>query len=1102
MFPSSGIFADINCPFEQLGLCERPHCIYKHATKSWDTCGGLSKSSIVDLTGTQYDSPYAACGEPVNDGTTGNYLHDLERINKEIETVRHQVEQEQRRLSCYQTIQADNKNDAPISKHTTQVRTRKSSNKEQKVKNQQSLEISRPADCRPSNEIAPAPYQVPISRSPSPELLDDSNEDSILIIDDPLSPVEISSDVQRPIVSLVGKSSQNMEEVRKGKTVPDLLDCTSKKLKAADVLDVTSSSELRYDTNEVYNCGDNNSPPTFGYGKEYKKAPVDGSVVALNEWSYPQSELSCTLEKVNPFSYKVPPANSPPMQHIKQILTEQPAQNRVHSHKSPVQSVESHEQNNQKVPEGLLQKQGNINHVSPVTCQVRAEPPSGKSQFSTGVSSVHPLMSNRAESSEQLFIYENEPVIIINSSSEDEEKGLNYSDLELSDSDPMEECYRIFMEANQEDKKNQEHPDETVGANMDVEKPEGDVKLQPLPGKKRMAHEAQHIESLAKRRPQPQILVPLQEPAASKFVSNPTITSKIQQVQQKASTLTASVKASQAFVSSTSQRKPEAQSALPLTQTHGNLQPPPVQNAYLNYIPLGTAVIEVGNNLHLILPQSGFPPSAASTSTPVTSVLTPVGQVHPNGVTLKQAYHPLTITPLPRYRLTAPVLIAPPVRRPALNSGFASTSLHSKAASAAPQAAVQAAAKPVPAKRKLRQQCEAAKDKVPHDVRQRYVNMFTEEFLKTTANVNEAFEKALAEEKTVYNRSINKLKYLSVAVNALKKLKNQSAAAAKTDEKQGNSQKSKGSIPLNPLKMKGNDEMTLYEILQDYVLSDEKMIENNFPVPHPEKRGSAVLFNDKKVNTESLKRICCRCGATYSVSQTGKHIRKEECNYHYGKGVEKRVPGGLETRYSCCQGVMGAPGCQVFKLHVHDSLNLDGFVSTASRHPSDKSCPGVYSLACEMCYTIHGLEVSRVTVVNSNVQVIYDTFVKPDNEVIDYNTRFSGISEEDVKDNHTSLKEVQENLLSFISADTILIGHGLETDLCLLKLLHGMVVDTSVVFPHRLGPPHKLSLNSLTADYLRRIIQESVCGHDTAEDAAACMELMLWKLKEDGKLKK
>lgn len=47
---------------------------------------------------------------------------------------------------------------------------------------------------------------------------------------------------------------------------------------------------------------------------------------------------------------------------------------------------------------------------------------------------------------------------------------------------------------------------------------------------------------------------------------------------------------------------------------------------------------------------------------------------------------------------------------------------------------------PAPNKRKMKQ-CDSTKDKVPHDVRQRYVSMFTEEFLKTTANVNEAFEK-------------------------------------------------------------------------------------------------------------------------------------------------------------------------------------------------------------------------------------------------------------------------------------------------------------------------------------------------------------------------
>lgn len=48
--------------------------------------------------------------------------------------------------------------------------------------------------------------------------------------------------------------------------------------------------------------------------------------------------------------------------------------------------------------------------------------------------------------------------------------------------------------------------------------------------------------------------------------------------------------------------------------------------------------------------------------------------------------------------------------------------------------------------------------------------------------------------------------------------------------------------------------------------------------------------------------------------------------------------------------------------------------------------------------------------------------------------RFSGISEDDVKGNHTSVREVQEKLLSFINDDTILIGHGLETNLCALKV--------------------------------------------------------------------
>ncbi|XP_033946219.1 RNA exonuclease 1 homolog isoform X2 [Pseudochaenichthys georgianus] len=1157
MFPSSGLFAYIKCPFSKRGLCERPHCLYKHATELRDKFGAKSanyKSSIVDFAGVQN-------GYAVNDETKDDCFQELERINKEIETVRHEVEQEQKRLSRYQTVQADSKNTAtlstpetagqlkgkgtcgrssyttftktysrerkyvvdqskprtdleydPLSNFSAGIRSYSSAGKEQKGKNGQGLKRARNAV--PCDQNKPVLCQPGPSCSPSPDPLDDSNEDSVLIIDIPPSPDKKRVRAQQSGDSLAGKylkEEADKLEVKK----PHIL------LLNAEACKVTSQPASKIKGNRLSsNCVAENTKSYINVyeNRECENIPVDRSVVELTGFS---EDLRCetqemthfqaaeeVFEKItgpaspvnldqqvndwndlvfekeeNMFQFEFPQyANSGSLctqQTMQAQAAEQPAQSRVGYQPGQMQGQAA-------APENYLEP------AEPTSDHGNGQAwhESSASNMITGAESLSP-------SNEQLLVKEKTvgEILIISSSDDDDE--LNYSDVELSDSDPMEECYRIFMEAN-ENNGNEEQPDVSVGA-MEEEKTKLDVKQQALPGKKRLAHEAKRIEPASKSRPQPQVLVPLRGPAVSGFASQPSITPEIQQVQQRVSMLTASVKGVQPLVHSNSQRRLETQVApLHSIQTPESLQPAPVQNTYMNYISLGTAVIGVGNNLHLILPEGTFPLPVTSSSSQVTSVLTPISHLPTSYGAVRQMYHLPAVTPMQRYRTTAPVLIPAPARKPSLTSAFAAT-LSSPAASTTSQTAVHAGLKLVPTKRKMKQQCETVK--VPHDTRQRYVNLFTAEFLKTTANVNDAFEKALAEEKAVYNRSMNKLKYMSVAVNALKKLKNQVAVADK-DENEVNSPKSKGNIPLN-LKFKGNDDTALYESLKEYVLSEETLVESNFPVQHPEKPGCAVLFADnKKGHADPLKRICCRCGATYSVSQTGKHIRKEECNYHYGKGVTNKVPGGVETRYSCCEGVMGAPGCQVFKLHVHDFISMDGFVSTVPRCPSDTSCPGVYSLDCEMCYTIHGLELSRVTVVNCNLQVVYDAFVRPDYEVIDYNTRFSGISEEDLKGNHTSLREVQETLLSFISTDTILIGHGMETDHYALKLLHGTVVDTSVVFPHRLGLPHKLTLNKLTADYLRRIIQESVCGHDTADDAAACMELMLWRVKEDGKFKK
>lgn len=47
--------------------------------------------------------------------------------------------------------------------------------------------------------------------------------------------------------------------------------------------------------------------------------------------------------------------------------------------------------------------------------------------------------------------------------------------------------------------------------------------------------------------------------------------------------------------------------------------------------------------------------------------------------------------------------------------------------------------------------------------------------------------------------------------------------------------------------------MVFYECLKGYVLTEEKLIENNFPLQHPEKLGSAVLSADDKKSTSDRK---------------------------------------------------------------------------------------------------------------------------------------------------------------------------------------------------------------------------------------------------------
>ncbi|KAF8453050.1 hypothetical protein BGX38DRAFT_1091214 [Terfezia claveryi] len=168
----------------------------------------------------------------------------------------------------------------------------------------------------------------------------------------------------------------------------------------------------------------------------------------------------------------------------------------------------------------------------------------------------------------------------------------------------------------------------------------------------------------------------------------------------------------------------------------------------------------------------------------------------------------------------------------------------------------------------------------------------------------------------------------------------------------------------------------------------------------------------------------------------------------------------------------------------------------------------IFSVDCEMCITEVGPELTRVSVIGWDGRVVYDTLVKPNRPIVDYLTQFSGITKEKLHPITTTLSDVQSHLVKlFLPAHrVILVGQSLNSDMKALKLMHPYIVDTSLIYDHSKGKPYKPSLKWLSMKYLKREIQKGQHfnpgtkkmepGHDSIEDAVACIDLVKLKLEK------
>lgn len=254
---------------------------------------------------------------------------------------------------------------------------------------------------------------------------------------------------------------------------------------------------------------------------------------------------------------------------------------------------------------------------------------------------------------------------------------------------------------------------------------------------------------------------------------------------------------------------------------------------------------------------------------------------------------------------------------------------------------------------------------------------------------------------------------------------------------------------------------------------------------------------------------CSHCGISFKIQDIASTV---SCHFHPGKlqtstynGLNKgkKIYGTdyMNQSYSCCNETKGqSSGCKILTHHVYkfntpidlhlskkfqkiDDLRFSLNIKNDSKAQLLRKVKiKAIGIDCEMCYTDRGFEMMKLSVIDFTTEKkLIDSIVHPDGElIIDLNSHVSGVT--DIPPDSLSFDEILIKLAQFTDNDTIIVGHGLENDLNVLRLIYRNVVDTAILFSeNKIDVRRKDPLKKLAWTYLSENIQGQ--EHDSLEDA-------------------